>query len=175
MKTPRCSWPVLTLLALLAACGEEGDCPESVGGNSVDGSYCSFSDLDFDRVRITYSEDFEALEISYGKGSAENFSTRFEVIVFTGDVVLEGGRTLPGDILSFRSLPPGGTVLRSETLDRDRSNLVLDEWGGVGGRARGDINLLIELANESGGRLVTFDATFEGTVIEPPFGDGDGG
>lgn len=149
----------------LSGCGEEGDCPESVGGNSIDGSYCAFADLEFDSVRVALFEQSNALDIRYGLGSGANFSTRFSVIA-TGNITFEAGRTIPGEFLTIRAVPSGGTQLGAVDIDPERSNLVLEGYGGIGSRASGDINLLIELRNASGGRAVTFDGTFEGTVVD---------
>jgi hypothetical protein len=154
-----------SLLALTAACGDEGDCPDSVGGNSIDGSYCAFAELDFDNVRIALFEQSNALDIRYRQGD----STQFVVLASDPTLVFEPG-TIGGEFLTVRALPSGGTQLGTVTIDEERSNLVLEEYAGIGARARGEINLLIELRNDSGGRAVTMDATFEGTVV-----DGEGG
>lgn len=156
----------LALLALpfsltLAACGDDGDCPGSVDGSSIDGSFCAFADLAFDNVRITFNEPANALDINYRQGNQSKF-----IVVASDDGIEFGPGRIPGSaIVSVRSIPPGGTAFRSETVDEASSEIVLDEFSGVGARARGEVNLLIIRQNESGGRQLTFDGSFEGTVI----------
>jgi len=155
--------PIFALPALLAvACGDDGDCPGSVDGSSINGSFCGFADLEFDNVRVTYNEEANALDINYREGQAS------KLIVVASGVEFQPG-VVPGSaIISVRSLPISGSSLRSEDFDVETSEIVLDEFSGVGERASGDINLLIIRQNASGGRQLTFDGSFEGTVV--PFG-----
>ncbi len=145
----------------LAACGDEsGKCGDTSGDNFLDGSYCGFGDLDFDTVRVTYSENANALDIRYGTSDGDDLNTKLSVIA-TGNIVIEEG-TIPGEFLSVRAIPKGGSQLGAVTLAEDRSTVVLDEYSGVGERAKGRINLLIE----SGTRLLELRGGFRSTVID---------
>lgn len=161
----------------LAACGDSGDCPGSVGGSSLDGSYCAFDDLSFDTVRVTYFDSFNALDIRYiryGNGGLSDFSTQLSVLISGKDQPLDfGPGEIAGQYLTVQALRDGATRLSQLDIDEDRSNVVLERYDGVGEVARGEVNLLINLRNASGGRAVTLDGSFEGTVIDfdAQFGD----
>jgi len=170
--------PFTFLLFGLTACGDDGDCPGSVGGNSLDGSYCAFDDLSFDAVRVTYFESNNDLDIRYGNGRPENLSPQLTVSVFGGDEIQFGPGRIDGDELFVQAFRDGATSLTPLDLNSEQSNLVLDDYDGIGSRARGEINLLINLDSGSGtGRAVTLNGEFEGTVLdgESFFGGGDGG
>ena len=169
----RLAWLALPFSLALAACGDEGDCPGSVDGNSIDGSYCAFADLEFSAVRVEFFTSSNALNIRYGNGSGDAFSSQLVVLAQGQDLVFEEG-TIPGEFLTVRAVPSGGTTPGSVDIDRESSNLVLEEWGGIGARASGEVNLLIELRGQSGaGRLVTLDGTFSGTVVDGDASFGD--
>jgi len=162
-----------TLALGLAACGDSGDCPDSVGGSSLDGSYCAFDDLSFDTVRVTFFTDSNTLDIRYGNGGLQNFSTQLAVLIF-GDQSLDfGPGQITGEYLTVQAFRDGATRLSQLTIDEERSNVVLERYDGIGEVARGEVNLLINLQNASGGRAVTLDGSFEGTVIDgdAQFGD----
>lgn len=163
----------LGLALAAAACGDsEGElqsCGQSSGSNTLDGSFCDVAaGLEFDGVRIRYSEMAQSLEVTYGIGAGEDFSPRLDLLMQVGTITLDDGILVGPDLVFAQRFTENGSNL-ALVLNPSSRGLTIRDWPGIGGVMRGDVDLLVDVGPEQR----TLTGTFEGTVVDldASFGD----
>ncbi len=149
-------------LLSLNACGESGDCGSAGDGNFLDGSFCEFADgLDFDATEAQLFESANTLSIQYGVRDGDDVSARLDIQIIAGDLQLESGTAWSVDsgTLFVRRRTGASQTFQTVTLVGG-AGVTLDEFSGIGGRCRGDVDFLIRSQGSGGTRETTLTGEF---------------